>query len=192
MLYGAVFLAEAVVSYVSGSIALRADAGHMLVDTLALMIAALAAHVGNGTTRVNGNTRADLIGCLVNGALLILVMLYVLMETAARFLHPRDVIAAPALWTASLGLVANIGIYAVLHRAGHANLNVRMARLHVLTDGLTSVIAIISNAAILLTDWWFLDPALSLVIVTLVGRIAVRTVLVALKELNTFSVKPAL
>lgn len=208
IVYGVVFLAEAIASYVSGSVALQADAGHMLVDLFALCVAAFAARMGNGAARLNGNSRAELIGALVNATLLIGVMLYILMEAGGRLLHPRSMHPLPAIPVACIGLIANIGIFMLLHgmslrdfaslfrviirllrnARSMQDINLLMAKMHVLTDGLVSLIAIASNVTVFLTGWWWADVFLSLIIVGLVGGIAVATLRKAMRALLVFDV----
>ncbi|HYQ14322.1 MAG TPA: cation diffusion facilitator family transporter [Polyangiaceae bacterium] len=165
---------EAVVGWMSGSLALLADAGHMLGDGGALVLALVAQHVADRPRtelRTYGMKRAEVLAAFVNGIVLFGISLMIVREAVERFMAPVEIHARPMLFTAVVGLIVNLLSAAILMRGGKGNLNVRTAFLHVLSDLLGSVAAIVAGIGAL----WFgaqrLDPALSLLIaaLTLVG-----------------------
>jgi cobalt-zinc-cadmium efflux system protein len=162
---------EAVVGWLSGSLSLLADAGHMLGDSGALVLALIAQRVaGQPRTelRTYGLKRAEVLAAFVNGIILFGISLMIIREAVARFMQPVHIHGKPMLIAAVAGLFVNLLSALILMRGGKGNLNVRTALLHVLSDALGSVAAIIAAIGAL----WFgaqrLDPALSLVIAGLV------------------------
>jgi cobalt-zinc-cadmium efflux system protein len=162
---------EAVVGWLSGSLALLADAGHMLGDSGALVLALIAQSVAEKPRtelRTYGLKRAEVLAAFVNGVVLIVISLLIVREAVERFMHPVAVHGRPMLYAAVAGLFVNLLSAAILMRGGQGNLNVRTAFLHVLSDALGSVAAIIAAIGAL----WFgsqrLDPVLSVLIALLV------------------------
>lgn len=162
---------EAVVGYLSGSLALLADAGHMLGDSGALALALVAQRVAERPRtelRTYGLKRAEVLAAFVNGIVLFGIALMIIREAVERFLEPVAVHGRPMLYAAVCGLIVNLLSASILMRGGHGNLNVRTALLHVLSDALGSVAAIVAAIGAL----WFgaqrLDPALSLLIAVLI------------------------
>jgi len=162
---------EAVVGWLSGSLSLLADAGHMLGDSGALVLALIAQRVAERPRtelRTYGLKRAEVLSAFVNGIVLFGIALMIVREAVERFMQPVVIHGRPMLITAVGGLVVNLLSALILMRGGKGNINVRTAFLHVLSDALGSVAAIIAAVGAL----WFgaqrLDPALSLVIALLV------------------------
>jgi cobalt-zinc-cadmium efflux system protein len=162
---------EAVVGYLSGSLALLADAGHMLGDSGALVLALLAQRMAERPRtelRTYGLKRAEVLAAFVNGIVLFGISLMIMREAVERFMTPVAIHGRAMLLTAIAGLSVNLLSALILMRGGKGNINVRTALLHVLSDALGSVAAIIAAVGAL----WFgaarLDPALSLVIALLV------------------------
>jgi cobalt-zinc-cadmium efflux system protein len=162
---------EAVVGYISGSLALLADAGHMLGDSGALVLALLAqgmAERPRTEQRTYGMKRAEVLAAFVNGIVLFGISLMIMREAVERFFTPVAIQGRPMLYAAVAGLGVNLLSAFILMRGAGSNINVRTALLHVLSDALGSVAAIIAAVGAL----WFgsarLDPALSLVIAVLV------------------------
>ena len=115
-------------------------------------------------TRAYGYHRAEIMAALANGANLILVSVYIFYEASQRFIDTPEVESPLMLVVAGIGLVANlIGMF-VLRKASHGSLNVRAAFWHIIGDTLSSVGVIIAGIIILLTDWYFVDPILAVVI----------------------------
>ncbi|RYZ04380.1 MAG: cation transporter [Myxococcales bacterium] len=162
---------EAVVGWISGSLALLADAGHMLGDSGALVLALIAQRVAEQPrteVRTYGLKRAEVLAAFVNGIILFGVALLIMREAVERFMVPVALHGRPMLYAAVAGLGVNLLSAFILTRGGQGNLNVRTALLHVLSDALGSVAAIVAAVGAI----WFgtsrLDPALSLVIAVLV------------------------
>lgn len=164
-------LAEAIGGWWSGSLALLADAAHMLSDVGALGLALFATRMARRPTtskRTFGLYRGEILAALVNGALLAAVAIFIVVEALERLRAPRDVHAPGMLAIAIGGLVVNLLGLWILREQRHASLNVRGAWLHVVGDALGSVGAIASGVLILAFGWTRADPAASLLIAGLV------------------------
>ncbi|MGM0914990.1 MAG: cation diffusion facilitator family transporter [Pseudomonadota bacterium] len=167
--------AEVVGGILSGSLALLADAGHMLTDAAALALAWFAAWISRRPAdgrRSYGYHRVQTLAAFVNGLTLIAIVVWIAIEAVRRFLSPVDVMGAPMLVIAALGLVVNLVVFAILHAGDRDNLNIRGAALHVLGDLLGSVAAIVAALVILATGWTPIDPLLSLLVAGLILRSA--------------------
>lgn len=167
---------EFVAGWWAGSLALMADAGHMLTDSSALGLAALAAWVAArpaSNRRTWGHGRAEVLAALVNGAVMLALVGSIAWHAFERLQQPRDVSGGMVMGVALLGLLVNLLVFFVLSR-GEQNLNVRGALLHVLGDLLGSVAALVSGIVILATGWMPIDPILSLLICGLILAAAVR------------------
>ena len=164
-------VAEAVGGWLTNSLALLADAGHMLSDVAALALTLFAlwfARRPPTPRRSYGYYRAEILAALANAAALIAISVLIFVEAARRFRHPAEVQGAGVLGIAAGGLAVNlIGLW-VLSPGRGANLNIRGAWLHVLTDALGSVGAMASGAAIWAFGWWWTDPLMSVLIGVLV------------------------
>ncbi|HXF96431.1 MAG TPA: cation diffusion facilitator family transporter [Gemmatimonadales bacterium] len=166
-----VMAAEAVGGWIAGSLALLADAGHMLADVAALGLALFAARIAERPAtaeRSYGLLRIEILAALANGALLITIAVGIAIEAVRRFTAPRDVDGGLVLAVAAVGLVANAAGAAILHRGHGHSLNQRGAYLHVLSDLLGSVGALTAGAVIVLTGWTAADPLISLFIAALI------------------------
>ena len=159
----------------SGSLALLADAGHMLTDTAALALAWIAARLTMRPTnprRSYGYHRAQVLAAFVNALALFAVAGWIVLEAASRLAHPRPIEGALMLGVALAGLGANLGVYAILRRGDQDNLNVSAARLHVMGDLLGSIGALLAAGVILATGWTPIDPILSVLVAFLILRSA--------------------
>jgi cobalt-zinc-cadmium efflux system protein len=168
-------LAEVVGGVISGSLALLADAGHMLTDTAALALSWYAFRVGRRPSTPKhsyGQHRFQVLAALINGASLIGIAVWICIEAAQRLFAPVEILGRPMLVIALLGLAANVAAFVILHRGDHENLNVRGAALHVLGDLLGSVAAITAALVILFTGWTPIDPILSVLVALLIVRSA--------------------
>jgi cobalt-zinc-cadmium efflux system protein len=164
-------VAELVGGILSGSLALLADAGHMLTDVAALALSVFAMRLSRtppSTRRTFGYVRLEILAALVNGAALLVIAGLILAEAWQRFRIPMEVDGALLLGVATLGLGVNVTGAMLLHRHAHDNLNVRGAYLHVLGDLLGSVGAIAAGIVILATGWTPIDPIVSIVIALLI------------------------
>lgn len=171
LMTGGLMVAEFVGGLVSGSLALMADAGHMLTDTLALALAWLAFRLGRrptDTRRSFGYHRLQVLAAFVNGLMLFAIAGWIVVEAAQRLMEPEPVMGGTMLAIAVLGLVGNIAGFLVLHHGDRDNLNVRGALLHVLGDLLGSLGAIAAAGVILATGWTPIDPILSVVVAALI------------------------
>ena len=170
-------VAEVVGALLSGSLALLADAAHMLTDVAALGLALFAFWVSRWPAtpeRSYGYYRAEVLAALVNATALLVVVLFIFWEAYQRLRTPSTVEALPMIGVATLGLAAN-GLSAwVLSRGETTNLNLRGALLHVVADALGSVGVIVAGVVILLTGWTFADPIAAMGIGALVLWASVR------------------
>src|SRR5687768_8911417 len=135
-------IAEVVGRILSNSIALLADAGHMLTDVAALglsLFVAWFAHLARTSHRTYGYLRWEILAALINGVTLLLLSAWIIWESFARFSDPEPITSGVMLGVASLGLLANLAAARVLHPSSGSSLNVRGAYLHVLGDLLASV-----------------------------------------------------
>ncbi len=170
---------EVVGGLISGSLALLADATHMLTDALALGLAASAQFFAArpADNRLHfGYRRAQVLAAFVNGVLLAILLVWIVFEAVHRFLTPVEVNASLMLWVAVAGFVANAIAFFILHRRDEQNLNMRGALLHVVSDLLGSVAAIIAALVIAATGWLAIDPILSIGVAFLIGVSALRLV----------------
>ena len=175
VLTGTFMIVEVIGGIISGSLALLADAGHMLTDTMALALAAAAFHVSKrpaGGNLTYGYQRFQILAAFVNGLSLLLVVGWIFYEAVQRFITPRDVLGETMLAVAAAGLVINIISFAVLHSGDQENLNIRGAVLHVAGDLLGSVAAIVAAVVIIYTGWTLIDPILSIAVAFLILRSA--------------------
>ena len=180
MLLTATFtVAEVVGGLLSGSLALLADAGHMLTDTAALGIAWAAARLSQrppDALRSYGYHRLQVIAALLNSIGFIAIVVWILVEAFQRLQQPVEVLGGPMLAVAVVGLAVNLIALTLLHGGHHHDLNLKAAMLHVIGDLLGSVAAIAAAAIILLTGWMPIDPLLSVLVALLILRGAVSVV----------------
>lgn len=170
-------VAEVVGGLMSGSLALLADAGHMLFDLLALAVAWMALVVGSrpaDATHTWGYRRMEVLGALVNSLALVGISVAIGCEAVSRWLHPEPLQVGTMLGVATLGLVANLVSLAILG-GSHGNLGVRGALLHVLGDTLSSVGVILGGVVIIFTGYTRIDALLSamIAVVLAVGSVNV-------------------
>jgi cobalt-zinc-cadmium efflux system protein len=166
---------EIVGGLISGSLALLADAGHMVSDAAALGFSWLALRIGRraATARMSyGYRRLEILAAFVNGLALFGIAIWITVEAVQRFWQPVDVMAGTMLAVAVAGLLANIVAFLILHGGSHANLNMRSALLHVLGDLLGSVAAIVAALVILWNGWTPIDPILSILVAMIVLKSA--------------------
>ena len=175
VLTGTFMVVEVIGGIISGSLALLADAGHMLTDTMALALAAFAFRVSSRPAdgrRSYGYQRVQIIAAFVNGLSLLGIVGWIRFEAGMRLIDPPDVIGRTMLIVASAGLLVNIFAFVVLHGGDQDNLNIRGAALHVLGDLLGSVAAIIAALVVIRTGWMPIDPILSVLVAMLILRSA--------------------
>ncbi|MGB3338759.1 MAG: cation diffusion facilitator family transporter [Devosia sp.] len=167
--------AEVVAGLLSGSLALIADAGHMLTDAAALLLAWAAFRFGRRASdakRTFGYMRLEVVAGLINAVTLFALVGWITYEAIQRFMTPHEVLAGPMFVVAVLGLVINIVVFFVLSRGDQGHVNIRGAMVHVLGDLLGSVAAIAAAVTIWLTGWMPIDPILSVLVSALILRSA--------------------
>jgi cobalt-zinc-cadmium efflux system protein len=168
---GAFRVIEAVGGLVSGSLALLADAGHMATDLAGLGLALFALHLAERSPtpgKTYGWQRTEILAALANGTVLCVIAVWIAVEAVRRFAAPPAIATGPMLAVAAAGLVANLLAAGVLRGSSHGSLNLHAAFLHVLTDALGSIGAILAALAILLFDWRVADPLVAVAIAALV------------------------
>ena len=179
VLTGAFMLAEVAGGLISGSLALLADAGHMLTDFVGLALAFVAFRLARRPAdwrRSYGYDRFQILVAFVNGLSLIAIAGWIVWEAATRIAAPAPILAGTMLWVAVAGLAVNVAAFWVLTRDASENLNLRAASLHVLGDMLGSVGAIAAALLIMATGITLFDPVLSVLVALLVLRAAVGVV----------------
>jgi len=170
-LAAAVLVAEAIGGWLAHSLALLADAGHMLADVGALALSLVVAHVAQRpatSERSFGLLRLEILAALVNGALLCAIAVGVGIEAVERLRAPEAVHAGLLAAIAGLGLAVNVAGAVILHSGHEHSLNQRGAYLHILSDAAGSAGALLAGALILATGWTIADPLISLLIALLI------------------------
>jgi len=167
LITGTVLAVEVVGAVLSGSLALLADAGHMLTDTAALAIAYAAATLAERPAsgrRTWGYLRAEVLAATLQAAVLLAVGVYVLVEGARRLAEPPEVASTVMVVFGAVGLAGNLLAIAVLARSRSSTLNLRAAFLEVVNDALGSVAVLVAALVIALTGWQRADPVVSILI----------------------------
>jgi cobalt-zinc-cadmium efflux system protein len=175
----AIMAAEVAGGLLSGSLALLGDAGHMLVDALALGLSLFALNLARRPatqTKTYGYHRAEIMATLTNGTTLILVSLFIFYEAYQRFFNPPSIQTPLMLLVASIGLVANLAGMLLLRDASHRSLNIKAAFWHIIGDTISSIGVIIAGIIIAITKWYVIDPIIAVFIGGLILWGAVRLV----------------
>lgn len=168
---GVVFVAEAVGGVLSGSMALLADAMHMLSDAAGLIISLVAIVVGQkaaSATATFGYRRAEVLAALINAVTVLAISVWIVVEAVRRWRDPQPVDTGPMMAIALIGLAANVASAWVLSRHREGSINVQGAYLHVLVDMFGSVAVLVAGAVIALTGFTGADVIASLGIAALV------------------------
>lgn len=168
-------IVEVIGGFVTNSLALLADAGHMLSDAISLFIALMAFTFSSKVadySRTYGYKRFEILAAVVNGVTLIFVSGFIIYEAIERFQQPAEIASQGMLMIAFIGLLANLLVAWIMLRGSDVkgNLNMRGAYLHVLSDLLGSVGAIIAALLILFFDWLWADALASVLVAILVLR----------------------
>ena len=175
LITGIFMFAEVAGGVIAGSLALLADAGHMLTDCVSLGLAWLAFRIARRPAdwkRTYGFDRFQVLAAFVNGLMLYGIAIWIVVEAIDRFSEPVEVLGAPMLAVAAAGLLVNIAAFWVLHGADRSNLNIRGAAIHVMGDMLGSAAAIVAAVVIMLTGWVAADPLLSIIVALVIVRSA--------------------
>ena len=173
LLIGSFMIAEFIGGLLSGSLALLADAGHMLSDFASLTLAWYAFRLSRRkpTARMTyGADRMQILVAFGNTMLMVFLCVWIVSEAVQRILSPGAILSELMLVIAAIGLVVNVLALVIISKANRDNLNVRGARLHVMGDLLGSLAAITAAGIIMETGWTVADPLLSLVIVAIILR----------------------
>jgi cobalt-zinc-cadmium efflux system protein len=172
-------VAEVVGGFLSGSLALLADAGHMLTDFASLALAWLGFRLTRRPAdwrRTYGFDRFAVLVAFVNGIALFAIAIWIVVEAVHRLYEPIEVLGGPMFWIALTGFAINIGAFFVLRSGDRDNLNIRAAVLHVVGDLLGSAAAVAAAVVILVTGWMPIDPLLSALVAVIILRSAWRVV----------------
>jgi len=166
---------EAIGGFLTNSLALLSDAGHMLSDSISLAIALIAfklAEKAASYSKTFGYKRFEILAAVLNGVTLILIALYIFYEAIERFSNPPEVATTGMLIISAIGLAVNILVAWIMMQGGDTeeNLNMRGAFLHVLSDMLGSVGAIVAALLIMFLGWGWADPLASVIVAILVLR----------------------
>jgi cobalt-zinc-cadmium efflux system protein len=178
-LTGAFMLVEFAGGFLARSLALVADAGHMLTDSAALALAWAATRIAArpaDTRRSFGYQRLRVLATFVNGCALLFIVAWIAVEAVQRLMNPVDVNATAILWVGGLGLIVNLIVFAMLRRGDAHDMNIAAATLHVIGDLLGSAAAVMAGVVILFTGWLPIDPLLSLFVSVLIVRSALALV----------------
>lgn len=164
LLTGTFMVIEVVGSLLTGSLALLADAGHMLTDVAALGLSAFTMWMATRPStpeKSYGYHRAEILAAVTNAVVLLLLALWILYEAYRRVLEPDHVLGLPMLFIGLVGLSVNVASMKLLADGSASSLNVRSAYLEVLSDAISSVGVIVGGVTIWLTGWLLVDPLLS-------------------------------
>lgn len=169
----AVFLVvETIGGFITNSLALLSDAGHMLSDALALLLSLIAVHFASrppSAKRTFGMKRFEILAALTNGVTLVVISLFIFWEGFERMWNPPEVASGSMIIIATVGLLANIAAAMVLMRGDTKNnVNLRSAYLHVLGDLLGSVAAILGGILMWAFGWYIADPIISIIVSILI------------------------
>ncbi|MEI3611862.1 cation diffusion facilitator family transporter [Pseudogracilibacillus sp. SO30301A] len=168
-------IVEAIGGFLTNSLALLADAGHMLSDAISLGIALLAFTLGEKAanySKTYGYKRFEILAAVLNGVTLLVIAIYIFYEAIGRFQNPPEVASTGMLIIACIGLLVNILVAWIMMRSADVeeNLNMRGAYLHVISDMLGSIGAIIAALLIIFFGWGWADLLASVIVAALVLR----------------------
>ena len=164
LITGTFMIVEVVGGLLTGSLALLADAGHMLTDVAALGLSAFAMWMAarpSTPEKSYGYHRAEVLTAVTNAVVLLLLSVWILYEAYRRVFEPAHVLGVPMLFIGLLGLTVNVASMKLLADDSASSLNVRSAYVEVLSDAISSVGVILGGVTIWLTGWYLIDPLLS-------------------------------
>jgi len=168
-----ILAAEVLGGWLSNSLALLSDAGHVLTDLMSLILALLAASfAGLPANKKNtyGFYRLEILSALINGSLLIIIAVVIMYQAMQRLFVPQTVESQLMLAIAVVGLLGNLLAAYLLSRGSHDNLNIKGAFLHILSDAAASCAVILGGIIIYFFHWYYIDPLLGIVIALLILR----------------------
>lgn len=164
LLSGTYMIAEVIGGVITQSLALMADAAHMLTDVVGLLLALIAIKIGErkaDASKTFGYYRTEILAAVINAVVLLGISLYVLYEAYQRFQNPPAVQSKTMLIVAGIGLVVNIIGMMILRKDSEGSLNMKGAYFEVLSDMLTSIGVMIAGVIMLTTGWYYADPIIS-------------------------------
>ena len=168
LIFSSVYLiAEVAGGLITGSLALLADAGHMLTDVGGLALALFAIWFGQKKATAShtyGFYRTEILASIINCLVLFGISIYILFEAWQRFKNPPEVQSSAMMIVAVIGLGVNIAGMLILRKSSGESLNMKGAYFEVLSDMLTSIAVIVAGIIMLMTGWWYADPILSALI----------------------------
>jgi cobalt-zinc-cadmium efflux system protein len=170
-LTAAITVVEVVGGVLTGSLALLADAVHMLSDNVAISLALVAIWLASRPTtpqRTFGYQRAEILAALANGVVLVALAIWIFIEAYGRFGDPPEVLGGWMLLVALVGLAGNLVAAWILTRTAHSSLNVRAALRHVVADAIGSAGVVVAALVVLGTGWRYADPVAGVLIALLV------------------------
>ena len=179
LLTGLFMLAEVAGGLISGSLALLADAGHMVTDFASLALAWYGFRLARRPAdwrRTYGYDRFTILAAFTNGLVLFAIAIWIVVEAWHRLNNPSEVLGGLMFWVALAGFAVNLVSFWVLQGGNNDNLNMRAAALHVAGDLLGSVAALAAALVIMWTGWFPIDPLLSVVVALIILRSAWRVV----------------
>lgn len=171
---GSIFVVEVVGGIITNSLALISDAGHMLTHLFALLVSLFALHFAAKPPtekKTYGFYRLEILAALFNGITLFVITLWIFYEAYHRFMHPETISSGKMFIVALMGLIANVVCVYILKGDAHEHehsLNVRAAFFHMLGDTFSSVGVIIGAIIIYYTNWFIVDPIISVMICVLI------------------------
>jgi cobalt-zinc-cadmium efflux system protein len=165
-----IMLVEFLGGWISNSLALISDAGHMLTDVGAMLLSLFAIWIAKRprTPKMSfGYHRAEILGALISGIMIWMIAGFVIYNAVLRMGSPPEVQGPIVLIVAIIGLAANLISMKILHRASHSHINIKAAYLHLFADALGSIAAIIAGVVLWATQWNPIDPIVSIVFAAL-------------------------
>lgn len=169
----AMMIVEFVAGWITSSLMLISDGIHMLTHASALFVSLIAIVIANrkASDRFSfGLYRVEILAALINAIGLAIFTFWIVYEGVLRLLDPPKILSAELLFVALAGLFVNLATAWILHNAGVEDLNTKSAFLHMIADTLSSVAIVIGGVIIYFTEWYILDPILSIFVAVLIGR----------------------
>lgn len=163
---------EATFGFLSNSLSLLADAGHNLSDVFVLLLAWGANHLASlkpTTSHTYGYRRATILAALFSGVVLLITMAFIAIESIKRINNLQEIESLTIIIVASIGILINFLTAALFFKDQAHDLNVKGAYLHMIADGLVSLVVVIGGVIILFTNWLLVDPILSLIIIVVIA-----------------------
>jgi cobalt-zinc-cadmium efflux system protein len=158
-------LVELIGGFLTNSIALLSDAGHMFTHSFAIAISLIAILIARRPSchhRTFGLYRTEVLAAFINGLFLLLIVAIIIYETIQRFIHPLEVLGLQMLLIAFIGLAVNIISIIILHGSHQTNLNIKGVFYHMIADAVSSIGIVIGAILIIFTRWNFIDPFISI------------------------------